>query len=145
MISSGLSFIGGLLVALIPIWVGDDGPPKDPEITITNKDKVVRNLSSEVTVEGKVENLGPGQTVWAFDRLAESGDIYARALCPADKEGRWTCPEFWVLTPDGDKGKDVMVFVSVLDDEQIPKQMGRMEGVVNTPPGAARDSVEGKK
>ena len=72
-----LGFIGGIIVALIGlagvILVTDgDTSPGPPKITITNKDKISPTFTNEVTIEGKVENLGPGQTVWCSTRRSQT-------------------------------------------------------------------------
>jgi hypothetical protein len=136
---------------------GEQGLPKLTTITITNEDEVRRDFSGEVILRGKVENLRPGQTVWAFERLLDAPGITARGgACPVESDGTWVCPAFPVGTPGRDKGVEFRLFASVLDDSDVPTQVelafkrgqgqyGPMDQNSRTPPGLDYDHVDGSK
>jgi hypothetical protein len=163
-----LAFLGGIAVALIggyftlavagygkspaPMPTPTPGPVK---IMITNKDKISPDFINQVTIEGKVENLGPGQTVWAFD--AERSDMKISAHdgpCPVSAEGTFTCLPIAVGDTKKDINQPFRLFVAVLDDSDIRQQIEMnierekdnryraMPGVIGHPPGAAEDSVD---
>jgi len=161
-----LGFLGGIIVALIGlagvVLVSDGGAGAEPpKITITNKDKISPEFGNPVKVEGEVENLGPGQTVWVFGSVPNENNsgidpaIYAYpGPCPVDAKGKWTCPDIYLVTgaEDKDVGKKFKIFVSVLDDSDIARQIDlsiardkgvfeAVPGASNHPPGVAEDSV----
>ncbi len=126
------------------------GPLK---ITITNKDDISPEFTNEVKIQGAVENLRPGQTVWAFDSNLDDRKISAHdGPCPVNDGGNFSCPPITIGRTPEDNGVKFKIFVSVLDDSDIAEQIelsiarskdnySAMRGITNEPPGVAKDEV----
>jgi hypothetical protein len=153
-----LGLIVVAVIGLVQDWwgPGETGTKDRVSIEITNDDDLTPEITGPVTLKGSVKNLGPGQTVWAFDLPAGSSGVWAHdGPCPVDAEGNWTCPVFDLGDLDGaDNGKVFKIFAAVLDDSDIPKQIDlrleRYKDIYNpmnspVPPGVAADYVETKK
>jgi hypothetical protein len=153
-----ISAIAGIVVGvlgLVGVLAASDGPSDDPpKITITNKDQMSPELYGPVNIRGKVENLGPAQTVWAFDaHIPATLGVYAHGgPCPVNDDGEFACPAFPIGDPESDLGKPFRIWVSVLDDSDVPQQVelsiarsqGKFDAMsgASEPPGVAKDFVD---
>ncbi|WP_091448671.1 hypothetical protein [Geodermatophilus poikilotrophus] len=127
----GGAVLGGVLGAIATAVVSDDsdGPapvePRAPEVEITsygqNRETPVVE-GGMVSLSGQVSDLGPGQTVWPFDRHAGNSDLYAHSgPCPVAENGRWTCAPFGIGEDTDPAGTEFIVFAAVVDDADVPE------------------------
>jgi hypothetical protein len=92
----------------------------EPSISITSPsdEGSVPEVLDDIRVTGQVSNLGPGQTVWVFDRAAVANDLWTHdGPCPVGEDGTFTCPSLRLTTaPTDPAGKEFRLYAAIIDD-----------------------------
>ncbi len=151
--------VGALVTAGVTLATSNDKADSgeagsEPRISISSPadEGSIPEVQGLITVTGQVSDLGPGQTVWVFDRAVDANDLYTHdGPCPVDEEGGWTCPSFELSTDLDGTGGEHRLYVAIVDDsdqrELIAYHGYRARGINQAiqgrtePPGLAHDYV----
>lgn len=110
--------------------------PEPPELTITTPDTDggTPQISGEARLEGTARDLGPGQTIWAFDSPIGSSAVYPHGPCPANDKGEWKCGGF-LIGESKDVGREFILYAAIVDDGDVGDMVSRLQDLAK---GSAR-------